>query len=352
MNHDRIIVAGGSGFLGSLLAPQAVARGYQVIILTRRNENGPRTVPVRSGLDSERTSEFGTHTFAHSDALRTGTVRGPLSSGALLPGRPVTHVQWDGRTLGPWAAQLNGARAVINLAGRSVNCRFTQENRREIIESRVNSVNLLGEAMRRCAQPPRVFIQAAGQAIYGDYGEGVCDEGAPPGEGFLVKTCLVWEKAFNELPTSGTRRVLLRIGFVLSATGGALKPLAKITRWGLGGRVGTGRQWISWIHHADMTNILLSAIEREEWQGVFNASAPNPVRNAEFMLELRHALHRPWSPPVPVWAVHLGAWLMRTEPRLALTGRAGVPKRLLEHQFAFRFQQLGEALEDVFRKKS
>src|SRR6266850_4673038 len=234
MNYHRIILAGGSGFLGTLLGRELAERGCEVIVLTR-------TPSAQQG--------------------------------------PIKEVQWDGRTLGSWAEQLNGARAVVNLTGRSVNCRFTPENRREIIESRVDSVKVIGEAIRRCNQPPDVLVQAAGQAIYGDEGESRCDETTPPGEGFLVETSLLWEKAFNESPTPSTRRVLVRIGFVLSESGGALKKLATLTRWGLGGRVGSGRQYISWIHATDMSRVFLSAIERNDIEGVFNASAPKPVTN-------------------------------------------------------------------------
>jgi len=212
----------------------------------------------------------------------------------------------------------------------------------------VDSVKVIGEAIRRCAQPPGVLVQAAGQAIYGDEGESRCDETTPAGEGFLVETSLLWEKAFNESPTPSTRRVLVRIGFVLSESGGALKKLATLTRWGLGGRVGSGRQYISWIHATDMSRVFLSAIERNDIEGVFNASAPNPVTNTEFMRELRRALHRPWSPPAPVWAVRVGAWLMKTDARLALTGRPCMPKRLLEKGFTFCFPNLRDALREIY----
>jgi len=303
MKNERIILAGGSGYLGTLLAADLAERGCDVIVLTRN----PRP--------------------------REGAVR---------------EVCWDGRTLGEWAGLLNGARAVVNLTGRSVNCRYTPEHRREIVESRVESVKVMGEAIRRCAQPPRVLVQASSLAIYGDPGERWCDEGTVAGAGFPAETCLLWEKAFNESPTPKTRRVLLRIGFVLGRSGGALNVLGRLTRWGLGGRVGSGRQYISWLHERDMTRIFLAAIEREEMVGVFNASGPDPVTNAEFMKELRRALHRPWSPPAPAWAVHIGSWLLRTEACLALTGRRCTPKRLLEHGFTFAFPDLEEALREIY----
>jgi uncharacterized protein (TIGR01777 family) len=307
MKTRPVILAGGSGFLGHALGNKLLSQGYEIVVLTR----SPRT-------------------------------------GA----GPVKEIAWDGSTLGEWASLFEGAEAVVNLAGKSVNCRYTPDNRREINESRVNSVQVIAEAIRQCANPPRVLVQAASSAIYGDAGDRWCDETAPPGRGFPVETCLLWEKAFNESPTPRTRRVLLRIGFVLGRDGGALKTLAGLAKWGLGGTVGTGRQYISWIHIDDMTRIFQDAIERDDLDGVFNAACPSPVTNEEFMRELRRALHRPWSPPAPAWAVHIGSWMMRTESCLALTGRRCTPKRLLEHGLNFRFSDLRLALQDLFRAKS
>ena len=302
MNDKRVILAGGSGFLGKLLSKHLTERGYEVIVLTRQPQN-------------------------------VGGIK---------------EVYWDGRTLGPWAAQLNGARAVVNLAGKSVNCRYTPENRREINESRVHSVRVIGEAIRACSKPPPVSVQAASLAIYGDAGDRWCDESTSPGDGFPVETCLLWEKAFAESPTPQTRRVILRIGFVLGKSGGALQTLARLAKLGLGGTVGNGRQYISWIHSLDMNRLFLAAIEQEQIGGVFNATGPEPVTNAEFMRELRLAVHRPWTPPVPTWAVHIGSWLMGTEACLALTGRRCLPKRLQENGFTFNFPKLREALTDIY----
>jgi uncharacterized protein (TIGR01777 family) len=303
MKGKRVIVAGGSGFLGTALAQALVAREAEVIVLTRKPS--PQNVRVKEML-------------------------------------------WDGRSLGPWAEHLDGAAAVVSLAGRNVDCRHTPENVRQINESRVDSVRCVAEAIRRCNDPPVVFVQAAGQSIYGERGDHLCDEAEPPGEGFLAGTCRLWEQAFESSATPATRRVLLRIGFVLSGGGGALKKLASLTKWGLGGQAGSGGQYISWIDLADMVRCFLFAIERQDAKGVFNACAPNPVTNAEFMRELRRALHRPWSPPAPVWAVRVGALLMRTDPRLALTGCRCEPRHLLEKGFTFRFTSLRESLEDIY----
>jgi uncharacterized protein (TIGR01777 family) len=311
MSGERIILAGGSGFIGTLLARDLAAVGYEVIILSR-------------------------------DAARSGS---GTPTGAL---RQCTALQWDGRTLGPWAKSLEGALAVVNLAGRSVNCHHNEKNRHEIIASRVNSVRVLGEAIQSCRQAPAVWVQAGGEGIYGDDGEGCCDESTAPGKGFLVETCQLWERAFNEATTPGTRHVLLRIGFVLGAKGGALKILGTLTKFGLGGTAGTGRQFINWIHEADLSRIIRAAIEQEAFTGVFNASGPNPVTNREFMGELRRVLRRPWSPPAPAWVVRLGAWLMGSDGRLALTGRCCVPKRLLDEGFTFQFPELAGALAQIY----
>lgn len=303
----RVVLAGGSGYLGQLLAKELVERGAQVIVLTRKPSS-------RQG--------------------------------------PIQEAFWDGRTLGEWAQHLDGARGVVNLAGRSVNCRYTAENRREIVESRVDSVKVIGEAIRQCTVPPKVWVQAGSLAIYGDPGDKWCDENAPAGEGFPAEVCLAWEKAYNESAMLKSRRVLLRISFVLGAGGGALKVLANLTKSGLGGTVGNGKQYISWLHERDMNGIFLAAIEREDMEGVFNATGPEPVTNAEFMRELRRVLHRPWSPPAPVWAVKIGARLMGTEASLALTGRRCAPKRLLDCGFKFQFPELHGALADIYERRA
>ena len=302
----RIILAGGSGFVGQALAPVLVAKGYDVVLLGR------------------------------SDAHRE---------------KGVDYLQWDGKTVGHWSSALEGAEGVVNLTGKNINCRHTPENRREIIRSRVDSVRVLGEAIANCATPPMVFAQASGVGYYGDTGDHVADEDASSGSDFPAEVCRQWEGAFNALDLPATRKVVLRLGVVLGRDGGALPVLEKLTRWFLGGAVGSGRQFISWIHVADLIQMFVSVIERPESTGVFNATAPAAVTNREFMRKLRRALHRPWSPPVPAPFVRAGAWLMGSEGELALLSSRCAPRRFLEHGFQFQFPTLREAFANLYVNK-
>jgi len=303
MNKGRVVLAGGSGFLGTMLSRKLVVEGYEVVILTRSPQPGAENV---------------------------------------------IQVAWDGKTVGEWATFLKGAEAVVNLTGKSVNCRYTERNRQEIIDSRVSSVNAIASAISRCANPPRSWIQAGSLAIYGNAGDTTCDETAPPGTGFSVETCKVWESSFDAAVTPSTRKVLLRIGLALGRDGALLAGLSRITRCFLGGAAGSGRQYMSWLHIQDVNEMFLWAIERVDVAGTFNATGPCPVTNSDFMHALRSALHRPWSPPLPVWAVHIGARLMDTEPQLMLTGRRCVPRRFADIGFSFSFPSLELALSDIF----
>jgi uncharacterized protein (TIGR01777 family) len=307
MSKGRVVLAGGSGFLGRALADEFSRAGYEVVVLTRRPNEG------RARESRSRVREVG----------------------------------WDGRTAGAWARELEGAAAVVNLTGRSVDCRYTAKNRREIVGSRVGSVRAVGRACEMCEEPPKVFVQAGSLAIYGDAGSRVCDESAPAGRGFPVEVCLRWEREFDSLELRRTRKVLLRIGFVLGRDGGALPKLARLAKVYLGGTTGEGHQYMSWLHARDFCRLVLWCVEHEEAQGVFNATGPAPVTNAEFMCELRCALRRPWSPHVPAWLVRLGALLLGTEAELALTGRRCIPERLVEQGFKFIYTNLESALADL-----
>jgi len=300
----RIILAGGSGFVGQALAPILLAKGCEVIVL------GRSAAHRKNGID---------------------------------------HQQWDGKTIGGWASAIEGADAIVNLTGKNINCRHTAENRREIMSSRVDSVRVLGEAIARCSTPPKVFVQTSGVGYFGETSTAVADEDAPPGSDFPAEVCRHWEGAFDALDLPATRKVVLRLGVVLGREGGALPVLEKLTRWFLGGAVGNGRQYISWIHVADIVSMFVSAMEQQKFAGVFNATSPLPVTNNEFMRELRRALHRPWSPPVPAPLVRIGAWFMGSDGKLALLSSRCVPRRFLEHEFPFQFPNLRDALADLYR---
>jgi uncharacterized protein (TIGR01777 family) len=302
MKTRTIVIAGGSGFIGTALAQEFIRRGRPVVVLTR----APRARP---------------------DGVR--------------------EVAWDGAKLGPWAAELDGAAAVINLTGKNINCPHTPENLQTITASRVNSVRAIAAALAQAKSPPPVWVQASATGYYGDTGDRLCDESSPAGDDALAQICREWEQAFASASLPATRRVGLRIGFVLGWGGGALPVLARLTRLFLGGAAGSGRQYISWIHLDDLVRIFVAAVEDEAFHGTYNAVAPNAVTNTEFMRSLRRALGRPWSPPAPAWAVKLGARLMGSEPSLALISQRSAPARLLQGGFQFQFPELAGALREL-----
>ncbi|MCB9450915.1 MAG: TIGR01777 family protein [Anaerolineaceae bacterium] len=294
----RVILAGGSGFLGGHLEQALLDRNYEPVVLTRS------------------------------------------------PRKP-NQVAWDGKTPGDWTQYLEGAAAVINFTGKSVNCRYTPANRREIVESRVDSVNVIHKAILGAKTPPSVLVQAASAAIYGDAGSQTCDETASPGKGFSVETCLAWEHTFNSIDLPETRKVLFRIGFALDKNGGALQPLLQLTRFFLGGAAGNGQQYISWLHIDDLNRMFIEAIENPMTEGMYNAVGPNPVTNAAFMRTLRQVVGRPWSPSVPAPFVRIGAFLMGTEGELVLTGRRCLPTRFLKQGFTFQYTDLEQTLTAI-----
>lgn len=302
-----MILAGGSGFLGTALAKHLMRDSWEVVNLTR----SPRA-------------------DAHG----------------------VRDVLWDGKTAGDWEKELNGAAAVVNLTGRSVDCRYNARNRAAIINSRVDSVRAIGVAIRKCSAPPEVWIQAGSLALYGDAGDEVCDENAPHGSGFAVEVCEKWEGALDDETVPSTRKVMLRIGFVLGRGGGALQKLAGLARRGLGGTIGGGRQWMSWLHIEDLNRLVSWALERDGVQGSYNATGPNPSRNRDFMRELRAALGVRIGPPAPAIAVKIGAVFMRTEASLALEGRRCIPARFSAEGFEFRHTELRKTLRELLNAGS
>jgi uncharacterized protein (TIGR01777 family) len=304
LEHKKIVVAGGSGFLGVSLAYHLADCGAAVVILSRN-------VPKVAG--------------------------------------PWRHVPWDAQTLGVWQDELDGAAGMVNLAGRSVNCIKTPDHQDEILRSRVESTRILGAAVRSIDAPPPVWVQMSTAHIYGDPPKSICTEDSPLGYGFAPFVGRAWEEAFfaSVLPTQ--RGVVLRTSFVLGrnrgAGGGALDTLKWMARLGLGGRVGKGAQGISWIHEADMNRLFERGLIDPAMEGIYIASAPNPVSQAEFMRNLRRANGMPIGLPAFSWMVRVAApWLLRTDPELALYGRFVRSKRLAEEGFEFQYREVGPEL--------
>ncbi|HEY3763415.1 MAG TPA: TIGR01777 family oxidoreductase [Verrucomicrobiae bacterium] len=300
----RIVIAGGSGFIGQALALDLAAK-YDVVVLSRMPK-------------------------ARNDGVR--------------------EVEWDGVHLGEWIALLNGAEAVVNLTGKNINCLHTPENIRELMASRIDSVSAIDAALEHIKEPPRVWVQASATGFYGNSGEVIRDEFSPGGDNILAEICKHWEKTFQEAKAEKTKKILLRVGFVLGRDGGALPVLEQFTRRYLGGRAGSGKQCISWIHMFDLVKMFRYAIEDEKLSGIYNAVGYEPVTNKDFMRELRHILRRPWSPPVPGFIIRLVARRMKSEPSLALEGCHAIPIRFLEAGFEFRFSTLKDALADLYKK--
>lgn len=308
--HDkRIVIAGGSGFLGTSMAANFSSRGAKVIVLSRSK---PRVIAGWS------------------------------------------YEPWDGRTLGGWTKSIDGADAVVNLAGRTVNCIKTPDHQDEILRSRVESTHVLGKAMRAVASPPPVWVQMSTAHIYGDPPTAICTEDSTEGISLAPTVARAWESAFAGSKLPDQRGVILRTSFVIGrnrgAGGGALATLGLLARLGLGGRVGSGMQGMSWIHETDLNNLFARAITDDAMSGVYIASAPNPVSQVDFIRTLRRVIKMPLALPVFEWMVRIGAPLvMRTDPELVLYGRYVVSQRLADEGFVFQFPLLEPALRELYR---
>jgi uncharacterized protein len=309
----KILIPGGSGQVGTMLARAFHRDGHDVVVLSRE----PRT-------------------------------------------RPWRVVEWDAVSLGPWTRELEGSDVVINLTGRSVNCRYTADKRREILDSRVNSTRLIGQAIAQASVPPRVWLQASTATIYAHRYDAPNDEvsgiiggdevDAPSTWRFSIDVARLWEQVFNDAHVPGTRKVALRSAMTMSADpGGVFDNLLALVRRGQGGRIGDGRQYMSWVHEEDFIRAVRWLIEHDEIDGVVNIASPNPMPNAEFMDALRRAWGIRVGLPTPRWMLEIGAVLLRTETELVLKSRRVVPRRLLEHGFTFVYPHWPDAARDLCR---
>jgi len=308
--RNRIVVAGGSGFIGGLLTDNLVARDNDIVVLTRSPQETARSI---------------------------------------------RQVRWDGHSLGDWARELDGASALINLAGRSVNCRYNARNRREILESRVQSTKVLGDAIARCRQPPQVWLNASTATIYKHTFDRQMDEatgelGATPEakDEFSIKVARAWEETLYEAHTPVTRKVALRTAMVFAASkGGVYRTLRGLTRWGLGGTIAGGRQFISWIHEVDFCHSVEWLIHRDDFSGPVNVASPNPIPQRKMMRIIRRECGVPFGLPATRRMLEVAAFVHRTEAELILKSRRVVPSRLLAEGFQFRFPRMEEAVREI-----
>ena len=315
----RIVLPGGSGQVGRVLARHFVERGHHVTVLTR----GPYTAEWQT-------------------------------------------VHWDGENIGPWTEYLEDADVCINLAGRSVNCRYTPVNRAAIYDSRIKTTRMLNDVIAGLTNPPRVWLNASSLTIYRHALDRDMDEvtgelggheaiskwrHAPDTWNFLVDVTKDWEAALFATETPRTRKIALRSGIILSpAPGTAFAVLSNLVRLSLGGKQGSGRQFVSWIHETDFARAVEFLIDHEELDGPINMTSPNPLPNREFMGALRYAWDMPNGLPAPSLAIEIGAFLMRTESELVLKSRRAVPRRLLDAGFQFEFPEWAEAAEDLVQQ--
>lgn len=262
---------------------------------------------------------------------------------ASVPG--VEYQLWDGRSAGDWAACLEGALAVVNLAGKSVNCRYTSRNKSEIYASRLESTAVIGQVIHQCRQPPKVWLNASSATIYA-HAETIphTETEHTIGQGFSVDVCCQWETRFNSYSHPEVRQIALRTAIVLGRNGGVMMPFKRLAYAGAGGRMGKGNQQFSWIHEDDLCRTIEHLITHETSAGVYNLSAPAPLRNDAFMRLLREQLNVPFGLPLPGILLETGAFLIGTETELMLKSRYVLPERLLSEGFQFMYPDMRSCL--------
>jgi uncharacterized protein (TIGR01777 family) len=311
MKPNKVVIAGGSGFLGSALARNFHENGIDVVVLSRH----PKLLPWRV-------------------------------------------VEWDGHSLDTWACEINGADVVINLAGRSVNCRYNERNRQEILRSRLDSTRVLRKAIAIAANPPKLWLQMSTATIYAHRTDAANDEftgiiggnepGAPEDWRFSIDVATQWEAAVNSAAVPRTRRVILRTAMVMGPQPDSpFATLRNLVRLGLGGRAASGKQYMSWIHHRDFVRAIEFLIAHDDISGIVNIAAPEPLPNADFMRAIRQACGVRIGLPAAPWMLTAGAWALRSETELILKSRRVVPARLLARGFEFDFPTWPEAARDL-----
>ncbi|EHQ27755.1 TIGR01777 family oxidoreductase [Mucilaginibacter paludis] len=294
--NKKVVLAGGTGFVGQFLAAQLRDSGYQVLIISRQ------------------------------------------------PG----HIQWqDDKAI---MEALNNADMLINLAGKSVNCRYNDQNKAEIFSSRLQTTKILGEAILKCSNPPELWINSSTGTIYRHAEDRAMTESTGEiGGGFSVDVATQWEQMFFSFNTPRTRQVALRMAIVLGKAGGVMGPFKNLVKFGLGGKQGNGRQKFSWIHIKDVLNIILFIKNNSQLAGVVNCSSPNPVDNQKLMQTLRESMNMKFGLPSPVWLLKMGAVLIKTETELILKSRWVIPERLTAAGFQFEYPDIKSAITNLLK---
>ncbi len=297
----KIIIAGGTGFLGQVLKTHFTKQNYTVLILSRQ----------------------------------------PKSE---------NEIYWNGSELGDWTKHLENADALINLSGKSVDCRYTDKNKKAIYNSRIDTTNLLGLAVNLCDNPPKYWFNSSTATIYkGSLDTPNTEQNGIIGDDFSMNIAKSWEQTFNAITTPKTKKVILRTSIVLGKNAGAIIPLKQLTRFGLGGKQASGQQKVSWIHEDDFTSAIQFLME-QKLEGVFNLCVPQPTDNKTLMQSLRHVLKVPFGISHPLWLLKLGAFFIGTETELVTKSRNVLPEKLLQYGFIFKFENIKTALENVLKK--
>jgi len=313
MQNKKIILAGGTGFIGQALAT-FWGDANEIIILTR---------------------EIG----EPNNSYRTKT--------NLATTKNIKYVKWNAKDQGHWRKEIDAADLVINLCGKSVNCRYTKKNKQEIFDSRTQSTNALGEAIRNATHPPKLWVNAASATIYRHALDKPQDEdNGEIGTGFSVEVCKLWEKTFFDNRTPFTRKISLRMAIVLGA-GGVLVPFLNLVKFGLGGKQGSGKQMFSWIHIQDVINMMEWLYQQPDMEGVYNCSIPNPISNQELMHILQKATNQSFALPTPTWMLKLGSLVIGTETELLLKSRWVIPTKILEAGYRFEYPILKDAIQQI-----
>lgn len=315
MKDKKIILAGGTGFIGTEII-KYFGEENNIIVLTRQLSNASNT-------------RYGNNPISRKNIPQ------------------VKFVKWDGLNTGKWAEELNDADIIINLAGKSVNCRYTEKNKKEILCSRTEPVKAIGAAIRQCSIPPKLWINASSATIYrhapnspqDEYNGEILDD-------FSVQVCKQWEETFYNQITPETRKVALRMAITLGS-GGVLIPYFNLLKFGLGGKQGNGKQMFSWIHVEDTCSMIDWIETHNAIKGTYNCSSPQPVTNNDFMKTLRNITGKRLGIPVPDWMLKTGAFIIRTETELVLKSRWVIPSKILETGFQFKYPSLKNALENV-----